>query len=183
MSQERKVKSYVGEIPLEPELTLVYLDDLNRKMDDLIRLTKQQILNQSPLLATTRFPTPYQFLSVNAGARNAVYTFDIKERYGDTKVGLITKIGNNWFANTQLIFSVDNTDLTVERQIAPVSDPLSVNIVFEDRVVWTAVNSDTVAHVFEALTDGYLVERELWDHLKEIRGELVSELRELKSLA
>lgn len=116
------------------------------------------------------FRKPYQVATVPAGQTLDVFREEIRDWPG--YVGVVTHIGNDWFPNTSLTRYIDGRaqENPIVRQIAPVNNPLVVKIFVERDIVWTATNSDTVAHTFGILTNGYLIPKDLYDQAVGVEG-------------
>jgi hypothetical protein len=111
-------------------------------------------------MITTKFYKPYQYATIAAGESGRVYYYKIP----DSCVGFIQQVANAWFANTKLDWIVDGEHVEpnlIERQIATIIEPKEYNppILVRNYIEWIAYNNSTASHVFEVLTDGFLVHK------------------------
>lgn len=150
----------------------IYLDEIAGRLEEigekLDRLLAFSAVQMSPMLRMFRRDQQYQFATVGAGQSGQVYLLENPQP--ELFVGIISQVGNTWFPHTFLEWSIDEIPKRVEYQIAPINNPKEYEkgIPFDWRVIWTAYNEDTVAHVFEVLCDGYFIERKLY---RKILGE------------
>ncbi len=116
-------------------------------------------LVQGPKSQDRMFRNPFQQATVNPGQNGQVFFLEVPRGYA----GVVLRIGNDWFPNTFLSRHLDANIVEgrIERVIAPVTDPMSVKLLFFDKVIWTAQNNDAVPHTFGVLTDGFWVRKEI----------------------
>jgi len=166
MPDEEKVKRLAG--PFE----IIYLDEIAGRLEDL-QTTLSQKLDKladhntlySPLKHPFRRDLQYQFATVGPGQTAQVYLLENPQP--ELLVGLITQVGNSWFANTYLEWIVDGIPKLVQYQVAPVNAPkeFEKGIPFDDRIIWRAYNDSDLSHVFEVLCDGYFVDRKTYEKI------------------
>ena len=113
----------------------------------------------APTQEDRMFLKPDQQATVNPTTDAQVYRQDVPEGF----VGVITRMGNDWFPNTYLVRVVDNkaVEPRIRRSIAPVTDPIAVKTFVWNEVTWRAVNNDAVPRTFGVLTDGYFIPRKI----------------------
>lgn len=142
------------------------LREFNNGMKALIRRLELLEILLSPKTEDRMFEKPYQAKTVQPGLEEEVYRQTVPHGFA----GVVTRIGNDWFPNTVLTRLVDNRTMepSVQRVIAPVTDPISVKIFTFDHIVWTARNNDSIPHTFGILTDGFFMPREDADRIVDL---------------
>ncbi len=131
------------------------------------RIELMEIL-QAPKTEDRMFTKPFQRKLVGPGKEEEVYRQDVPNGY----VGVITRVGNDWFDSTSLKRFIDSRamEATIERVIASVTDPMAVKIFVKNQVVWTAKNNDLIDHTFGVLTDGFFVPFDVFDRVIAVEG-------------
>ena len=101
-----------------------------------------------------RFPNPYQYKTVDAGASDIVWELRVSAGYK----AFLSKIYNNWFASTWLELIADGFPIEskIERQIGSLTEleSLPSELIAEKWIRLIAHNNDSSSHVFEAVLDG-----------------------------
>ena len=110
----------------------------------------------APKTSDRMFTKPFQMKTVGPRLEAEVYRQDVPKGY----IGVITRMGNDWFPDTVLTRAIDNSlgmEPQIERSIAPTTDPVEAKVFVRREVVWRAKNNDAVAHTFGILTDGFFI--------------------------
>lgn len=157
------------EMPAPDEFVLKLVEQamVGRKLDallgemrehgDLLRLTS---FIQAPPPSARMFPSPYQHKEVDVGESAVLFDLDIPNEYLG---GIITHLGNSWFANTYLTLDVDHRPVIepkIQRQIAPVTEPTELHrFLARKNIKWSVHNEDTSSHHFEILCNGFFIPR------------------------
>lgn len=142
-------------------------EEMGLKLDAILKEVKTQreiaqLMSyiQLPPPSARMFPSPYQHKEIGAGESAVLLNLDIP---GEYICGVITHLGNNWFANTYLTLNVDHQPVIepkIQRQIAPVTEPTELHrFIARKNIKWTVHNDDTAAHHFEILCNGFFVPR------------------------
>lgn len=151
----------------------IQADELQRNFEELlngVRLLVRRMETLEMLLAPKRedrlFEKPFQVGTVQPTDEQEIYRQTIPRQF----VGVITRIGNDWFPKTVLLRFIDDRTMepAIERIIAPVTDPLAVKIFVRNEVVWRARNNDGVAHTFGILTDGFFLPADVAERIMAI---------------
>jgi len=153
---------------LQEDDAQVALQSLMRQMKELgERLELLEILT-APKQEDRMFRKPFQQATVNPGSEGEVYRQEVPSGF----VGVITRMGNDWYPNTFLTRIVDNrvVEPRIERQIAPVTDPIPTKVFLFDRVIWRAQNNDGIPHTFGVLTDGFFIPRKVAERVTQLEA-------------
>ena len=144
------------------------VEGLGSQMKDLADRMELLEVIMAPKKEDRMFRKPYQIATVNPSAEGEVYRQEIPEGF----MGVITRMGNNWFGNTFLTRIIDNqvAEHRIERSIAPVTDPISVKVFVRKLVVWRAQNNDGMPHVFQVLTDGFFIPAKIAEQILELES-------------
>lgn len=157
------------EMPSPDEFVLKLIEQtmMGRKLDDIIKelrdheaILRLMAFIQSPPLAARAFPIPYRHQEVEPGESAVLFDLDIPAEYLG---GVITHLGNSWFANTYLTLDVDHAPVIepkIRRQIAPVTEPTELHrFLVRNNIKWAVHNEDDTAHHFEILCNGFFIPR------------------------
>lgn len=157
------------EMPAPDEFVLKLIEETmtRRKLDAILKEVKAQreitqlvSYIQLPPPSARMFPSPYQHKEVTAGESAVLFDLDIP---GEYLGGVITHLGNSWFANTYLTLDVDHRPVLepkIQRQIAPVTEPTELHrFIARKNIKWSVHNEDTSDHVFEVLCNGFFIPR------------------------
>lgn len=144
------------------------LTRLNNGITQLIHRVELLEILVAPKREDRMFEKPFQRVLVPAGQELEAYRQEVPK--GD--VGIITRIGNDWFPLTTLKRFIDNSTMesAIQRVIAPVDNPMGVKIFVKDQVTWTARNDDAIPHTFNILTDGFFVPRDVYERVIAVEG-------------
>ena len=156
-------------MPSPDEFVLKLIEEtmMGRKLDAILGEVKAQreiteLLSyvQLPPPSARMFPNPYQHKEVGVGESAVLYNLDIP---GEYLGGVITHLGNSWFANTYFTIDVDHKpviETKIQRQIAPVTEPTERHrFIVRKNIKWTVHNDDSVSHNFEILCNGFYIPR------------------------
>jgi hypothetical protein len=139
--------------------------DIQKSLEDL-KIINKMALGFKPQL----FTKPYQYKELAAGESGVVYEYDIEKEYGGQYVGMITQLANSWYEDTYLLWHIDERSIEratkIEREIAPINNPLRVNYYVERKIIFEAYNNSNTAYVFEVLCNGFLIEKSIYKILK-----------------
>ena len=156
-------------------LDVLNTDEVRRFFEELTREVKEQSrrmelleLILGPKHEDRMFRKPFQSKTLAPTTEGEVYRQDIEDGF----IGVITRIGNDWFPNTVLTRIVDQVAVEpkIERVIAPTDNPIAVKIFVRDHVIWRAQNNDGMNHTFGILTDGFLIPRTKYEEIVAIEG-------------
>jgi len=152
-------------MPSPDEFVLKLIEEtmMGRKLDAILGEVKAQreiAELQLPPTSARMFPNPYQHKEVGVGESAVLYDLDIP---GEYLGGIITHLGNSWFANTYFTIDVDHKpviETKIQRQIAPVTEPTERHrFIVRKNIKWTVHNDDSVSHNFEILCNGFYIPR------------------------
>lgn len=152
---ERRVMEFI-----EMEETAERLDSIHKEVKAHREIAQLTSFIQLPPVSARMFPSPYRHKTVEAGKSAVLFDLDIPSEY---LCGVITHLGNSWFANTYLTLDVDHTPVLehkIQRQIAPVTEPTELyRFIARKNIKWSVHNEDTNAHEFEILCGGFFIPR------------------------
>jgi len=153
---------------LQEDDAQVALQNFAKQINDLSHRIELLEVISGPKSEDRMFRKPFQFLDIDPGQSGTVYEQEVPPGY----VGVVTRMGNDWFPNTVLTRLIDNrvSEHRIERVIAPTYDPVVVKIWVQSKVTWTAENNDGAKHRFGILTDGFFIPRKHFDELTKLEG-------------
>lgn len=145
---------------IEMEEVAGKLDAIHREVEAQRKIAQFTSYIQLPPVSARMFPSPYRYKEVEAGKSAVLFDLDIPSEYFG---GVITHLGNNWFANTYFTLDVDHTPVIepkIRRQIAPVTAPTELHrFIARKSIKWSVHNEDTSNHFFEVLINGFFIPR------------------------
>ena len=144
----------------------------NKALADVMRIIVDRLelieIGAAPKNQDRMFRNPFQRKLINPGQEAEVYRQEVPRGF----VGVVTGIGNTFFANTFYTRIIDNRqpEPKIQRSIAPVDAPLAVKIFLKDHMIWRAANNDGAAHTFEVVADGFFIPEDIANRIASVEG-------------
>jgi len=126
-------------------------------------VARQKVVELLPTLPMiTNIPSPHQIATVRAGGTKEVFRFNLPKGC----VGFIIRIANVYYPGDIVKWKIDGKEVDtghIRRVIGTVNTPAEVvpwfRMSFYVSDVWEVENTDTEAHDYEVLNEGFYVEK------------------------
>ena len=124
------------------------------------RVSAVEKILRLPLI--TNIPSPHQVATVPAGETKEVFRFNLPKDC----VGFILRIANDYYPGDIVKWKIDGKEVDtahIRRVIGFINSPMEVvpwfRMPFYVCTIWEVENTDTEAHDYEILIDGFYVQK------------------------
>lgn len=161
----------------EKKLELIIEDDRVREIQQQVREMQQQnrLIMVNQILDAASMPNDlvdddFQHELIELGEEDViVYDLDVPP----SKAFLVEYVGNDWYPGIEYDIVVDGDTIlgTIEREIAPTSNPTSIKFLARDNVRWYGSNNAEEAtedRNLGVVTGGKMVPAEVYEELQDV---------------